>query len=1057
MGGSVPKISVLAARLDVAACLLMLAFGGAAYANCEQPIAWLSAGEGSVEVRRAQAGAASAWQAAEREVPLCAGDAVRTGGNSRAALRLSNESTLRLDQSTMLVLAGFQDGNALLTLLRGALNVLTRTPKPFEVRTPFMNAGVEGTEFLLNVAAESTRVTVFEGKVRASNDWGVLMLTGGQLADAVSGRAPQGGAWVQPADAVQWALHYPNLLGADSTEDPGVRRAEALMRLGRIDEARAELDQVLARDPRSSGATAVRALIAVVRNERELALTLAQRAVEFDSKSATALMALSYADQARFRLEDALVNAEKAAALVPGSAMVWARVAELRMSLGSLAEALAAAERAAAADPALARAQSVLGFAHLVRFETVAARRAFDRAIAGDQSDPLARLGLGLAMIRHGGLTEGREQIEIAASLDPLNSLVRSYLGKAYFEERRDRLSGSQFELAKGYDPKDPTPHFYDALRQQAENRPVQALSELEKSIELNDGRAVYRSRLLLDQDAAARNASLARIYGDLGFDQLARNEGSRSVNADPSNHSAHRMLADAYSQFPGHDAARQSELLQSQMLQPLSLNVAPLQPHLGDEGDLGQSSVNALRSAFNEFGSLFERDGIAGRADLVTGKSGEAGGQVMLAGLDAATAWSLGHYRYRSNRRGEERLDENLYSLFIQSEVSATTGLQAELRHFEGEHRSLLSVTPSLRVQDVLKRSNARIRIGGRHAYSTESKLLVSASAMRTDADESIGSASFNASTEGGTLEFQHRWAVPHFNLVSGAGRFQARLRQENGSDIDRQTDSIAYTYAAWGSSLQHLRLMGGVAIQRFIDGAFARSRIHPKLGFAYDLSPNSTVRVAYFRARSRHLANRQTLEPTHVAGFNQVVDDGTGVLARSLAMALDHRASTTANVGFSAGRRRLTVPGISTDWRESTLSGYWYDTGSSRFSYSLQYEFQRLLRQLVPAPRLSTHRMPFALNVFNIFDLPGVSARLRATYVNQVAEFGPGRSSRQVNAFWLADARLSFRLPRRAGALSLEVQNVFGTRVRFEEVDPENPQIGRSRTMFLRATLIF
>jgi hypothetical protein len=47
-------------------------------------------------------------------------------------------------------------------------------------------------------------------------------------------------------------------------------------------------------------------------------------------------------------------------------------------------------------------------------------------------------------------------------------------------------------------------------------------LQDLQKSIELNDNRAVFRSRLLLDQDLAARSASLGRIYNDLGFQQLA-------------------------------------------------------------------------------------------------------------------------------------------------------------------------------------------------------------------------------------------------------------------------------------------------------------------------------------------------------------------------------------------------------------------------------------------------------------------------------------------------------------------------------------------------------
>ena len=103
----------------------------------------------------------------------------------------------------------------------------------------------------------------------------------------------------------------------------------------------------------------------------------------------------------------------------------------------------------------------------------------------------------------------------------------------------------------------------------------------METAIALNDNRAVYRSELLLDSDNASRSASLARIYTDLGFQQLALVEGFKSVNADPTNFSAHRFLSDTYSVLPRHEIARVSELLQSQLLQPV--NMTPIQPRSGE------------------------------------------------------------------------------------------------------------------------------------------------------------------------------------------------------------------------------------------------------------------------------------------------------------------------------------------------------------------------------------------------------------------------------------------------------------------------------------------
>ena len=65
-------------------------------------------------------------------------------------------------------------------------------------------------------------------------------------------------------------------------------------------------------------------------------------------------------------------------------------------------------------------------------------------------------------------------------------------------------MDAEQFAIAKELDPNDPTPWFYDAIRLQTENRPVEALRNIERSIELNDNRAVYRSRLLLDRGSGS-------------------------------------------------------------------------------------------------------------------------------------------------------------------------------------------------------------------------------------------------------------------------------------------------------------------------------------------------------------------------------------------------------------------------------------------------------------------------------------------------------------------------------------------------------------------------
>ncbi len=375
-----------------------------AAAPCTPEIAKILSIQGVVELRRSVDGRLqeAGWQAAELNVALCPGDMVRTHERSRAALLLSNETTLRLDQRTTLTLAApDSDKASLMDLFTGALHVITRTSRPFRVRTPFVNANVEGTEFLVTVGAESGSVAVYEGRVTADNERGSVVVASGELAIAARNSAPRKEIMVRPSDAVQWALYFPTVfdyrLGAGIAGAPGEaalqesialyrkgRLTEAIARLenvpegmrnprfltyrsgllllvGRLDEAKPEIERALALDPRNSDAYSLQAIIAVVENYPDEAVRLADKAVELDPASTAARIALSYARQAQFKVEEALATARKAVELDPQNGLAWARVAELEMSTGNLNHALEAAKRAAGLNPGLAKTQTVLG------------------------------------------------------------------------------------------------------------------------------------------------------------------------------------------------------------------------------------------------------------------------------------------------------------------------------------------------------------------------------------------------------------------------------------------------------------------------------------------------------------------------------------------------------------------------------------------------------------------------------------------------------------------------------------------------------------------------
>ena len=202
-------LSILIASL----CLDAVAAG-----TCEEWAAKVVSVQGSVEVQRA---GEAQWQPVRLYDTYCPGDRMRVQEHSRAAIVLPNEAILRLDQKTTITFIGLEKGPiSVLDLLNGAVHFFSRMPRGLKVMTPFVNAAVEGTEFFVKVEREQTFLSVFEGRVAATNEAGSLTLASGQSSVAQAGQAPALRLVVRPRDAVQWALYYPPILDYRPAEFP---------------------------------------------------------------------------------------------------------------------------------------------------------------------------------------------------------------------------------------------------------------------------------------------------------------------------------------------------------------------------------------------------------------------------------------------------------------------------------------------------------------------------------------------------------------------------------------------------------------------------------------------------------------------------------------------------------------------------------------------------------------------------------------------------------------------------------------------------------------------
>jgi len=1063
--------------------------------------------------------------------------------NGRAGLILYDESLLRLaENSNVRFSAPSEEGSTLLELLHGITHIISRTRHSFQVDTPYVNAYIEGTEFTVESASDHALVTVLEGRVIARNEQGEVAVSAGQRATARPGEAPRGEAVVNPRDAVQWALYYPpvveppearapeavrrslvayrrgDLSGAFRAlvEEPGVEesvdlliyRASLHLQVGGIEAARRDLATALNLRPVQTDALALMSLIATANNDHRQAMEMARRAVGAGDQSASAYLALAYAHQARFQLSEAREAAAHATRVAPENALAWARLAQLELMFRNLEASSEAAGRAVAIAPARAQSQTTLGFARLIQFDLGGARKAFEQAAALDQAAPLPRLGLGLVRIREGKLAEGRRQLEIAANLDPGNALVRSYLGKAYYEEKRDSLAATQFTLAKRFDDLDPTAWFYDAIRKQADNRPIEALQDIQTSIDLNDNRAVYRSRLLLDQDVAARSASQARIYQDLGFDQLARAEAYKSLQTSANNHSAHRLLADSYIGQPRYETARMSELLQSQLLQPL--NTTPVQPQLAvnNLGILDGAGPSA--GGFSEYTPMFTREGLNLQFNAIGGNNSTAGDDLIVSGLRDKMSFSLGQFHYQTDGwRENSDLRQDIYDAFLQYSLSPSTSVQFEYRYQDAESGDLgMKFDPKL-VTVARNDLNQRFgRIGIHHQINPGSHFVASATyqdllknSTQTVSDffliydpfhgflpatlETTVSAKTDSTAK--SLELQYIREVSDNAVTLGGGYYS-----EN--DLDTYDLSLKTSYLQPGTSnvwleaitsadsefISHdprfkdfyiysflalparISMTLGVAFEEFESKHSASQQLGPKFGVSWDPWTNLTIRGAYLKSLARPERFMQTIEQTQVMGFNQRFDDVQGSEIEQFGVGVDAKLWKGIKIGAEYNRRDLQVPTVNDvipylGVDEERVHGYLYWTVTDRLGARVGFEREDFERpQHVTMQELTTQRMPIGIS----YHWPsGWFLDMEGTRIDQqITDHG----ERDRDDFWNVDTVFGYRLPKRQGKVEIIAKNMLDEDFKYYDLsfhtgDNLMPQFQPKRQFFVRLTLDF
>jgi len=915
---------------------------------------------GAVEYSRKGTGV---WLPATPQLALNAGDALRTAEFSRATLLLRSRTVLQVSELTSIRVAPDRE-SLLLQLLRGFLYFFHRDDTtPLEVEASGINAAVLGTDVAFGTGTDGTvSVSLYDGRVFVRMASGNAELKSGEQAIIRPGE-PVRAVPLQARDfsAVQWFLNSPLLLVPDDlgwreAPDPSLASSLDAFRSGSA--ARAFAAYPPGRSPGSAGETVYLAAlhlavgdvpgakrwldqvppdtlpggIAAILRQWIAAMVhgepIPSTCPTTSPATATEHLAASYHLQSATRLAEALEQARAATERAPDFGPAWARRAELAFTLGRTREARAHLDRCLALSPDHAPAWTLLGFVHAAGNRTAPALVAFERAIALDPTLADAWLGRGLCRIRRGDLENGRTDLLIAAAREPHRSLPRSYLGKAFADAPPfhaaflKELALHEWTLARQLDPADPTPWLYSALLHQQENRINTAIDDLHQSRRLNDQRAIFRSRLGLDQDRAVRSANLAQLYRDAGFPDIALREASHALDADYANAAAHLFLANSY------DLRRDPRRVHLRYETPWysAFLLANLLAPVG-AGSLSQTVAN------QEYSRLLQRDRLGFASSTSWTSNGDWLQRAAQFGQEGNLAYSLDAlYASRSGERSNHDSEELALSATVKVQAGTSDDLLIQTAYFDAESGDLLrrydpsDALPGLRIEE---RHEPTAQLGwhrtwspGHHTLALVSPWNVTLNYRNPDHrvpyafEDDTGAASWNLGAlplesyqsrlTGVAAEVQHLWQSDFHTVVAG-GRIQsggfdttAQLNPtEFSDDIDpasradpRMQRLGLYAYDQWrpvdavsltaGVSYDHLVQPVNFRSAPVVDGTRTRDLLGPKLGLTVRPWTGGVLRAGWSRNLGGvSLDQSQRLEPVQIAGFTQAY---RGLLPESL-----------------------------------------------------------------------------------------------------------------------------------------------------------------------------
>jgi tetratricopeptide (TPR) repeat protein len=770
---------------------------------------------------------------------------------------------------------------------------------------------------------------------------------------------------------------------------------------------------------------------------------------------------------ASFNLAGARLHLEKALTADPRFVEAYVYLAKIWLGGDYLDRAWKTIAPAIKLAPKEGEVLALAGFIRLAYRDYARAEKLFLEAIRVNPGLGEPHLGLGHCYFRDRRYDRGLAEVLSATLLEPRVSLYQSFLGKALYQVRNFDKALEVYDYAKTLDPQDPTPYYYKGIALTDLNRPGEAIQEINRSIELNDNRAIFRSRTMLDRDLAVRNFDLARAYSQLGLGDWAYSKAVTSVKSDPLNSSAHLFLAASFLATRQRVGSTSTELTLYNLLSPANENTFSLFTDYTPMFEMPYFRVLAQGG----IGSWDKRKAIQDHNLEVYG------------GLPGLAFEVFGSYQ---DDRGFRRINGDRTFIFsnnlVKWEPTVKDSLFASFSYGDwkyGDESNLNDYgyqnAPRLRNYDHWR----TYELGYVHRFTPQSTLLTYFNYQNLD-NHYVDWPNRIFDYGGGwellqtyqelryprefiNFQVQQQLILGRHTFIGGFDYFHGHLKYRNmdkyvltfwGIPIDSWEDRVDYkppnrTYSFY--LLDYWRLTSKLLLELGVFKDFAKnSRLgyekplatslwSPRLGLNYQINPRHVLRLALHRSLSTHFES-PLLVPSEVASFPWQINVDDGALVRELGLAWEAQWNAKTFSVLRLDGHRIDIPQYEVFLQGNQIQEHRVWWGWKR--YLASFMVNRILSPSwglalgVTGKKIDPSFLDFHdFTEYNAF--LGLYFRHRTGWLGSVRQFlvRQDLTDRGDNLFGLTDLKVGYEFPNKRGLATLEVTNLFNRHFFFQK----------------------